>query len=191
MRLVLALGLTLAAAPAMAQPAPVAPAVAAPDPARLAAAREVVDAAMPPASREAMLAQIVGTFLDNTTRNVTEMLEFKEASATDQRTHPIFDRYLEKARASTIAYVQTKMPIVFEAMAKAYARRFTLRQLAELKGFFETPTGRLYMAQQGTILSDHDVAAAQLAIMTSQPPRIDTNGLFAEIRALPPVKPGG
>jgi hypothetical protein len=53
------------------------------------------------------------------------------------------------------------------AMAAAYARRFDVAQLREIRRFFETPVGRAYVRGSATIMSDPDVAAWQRGLMAS------------------------
>ncbi len=58
------------------------------------------------------------------------------------------------------------MPALFEAYDRAYARRFTLAQLGDLKAFFATPTGQLYTTRRAVAAGDPDVAAANQSLMT-------------------------
>nr|WP_295661322.1 hypothetical protein [Polymorphobacter sp.] len=115
MRLILALGLALAATPALAAPPP-APQSAV-DPARLAAAREVVALAMPPATRDAMLTQM-STALSNTMRQgMLASPQIKAMFAQDPRVQPIFERYLAKVQARTAETIRAGMPPLYDAMA--------------------------------------------------------------------------
>jgi hypothetical protein len=58
------------------------------------------------------------------------------------------------------------MPGMLTAMSRAYARRFTTPQLAELHAFFDTPTGQLYARESSGILSDPDIVEWQRNLMT-------------------------
>ena len=74
---------------------------------------------------------------------------------------------------------------MIDAMSRAYARRFTVEQMAELRTFFTTPTGRAYMAQATTIMSDPDIAAWQQQMMNSTMTRVmgETRKMVAELIA--------
>lgn len=189
MKRVFALGLALAV-PAFA--APQAPKSAV-DPARLAAAREVVSLAMPPATRDAMLAQMSTAMANNMRQGMLGNPQMKAMFAQDPRLQPIFDRYMTRIQARTAETIRSGMPPLYDAMGRAYARRFTLPQLADLKAFFQTPTGRYYATQAGTIMADPDIAAAQSAMMGSAmtATQTDVKAMVAEIQALPPRKPAG
>ncbi len=188
-KLALALGLSLIAAPALAE----APAPAAVEPARLAAAREVVSLAMPPATRDAMLAQMSTAMANNMRQGMLANPQMKAMFAQDPRLEPIFDRYMTRIQARTAETIRSGMPPLYDAMGRAYARRFTLPQLADLKAFFQTPTGRYYSTQAATIMADPDIAAAQSAMMAGAmtAAQTDAKAMVAEIQALPPRKPAG
>lgn len=53
-----------------------------------------------------------------------------------------------------------------DAMARAYARGFTLEQLSAISGFYDMPAGHAYAELAPTIMADPDVLAAQRAMMT-------------------------
>ena len=79
-------------------------------------------------------------------------------------------------------------------MTHAYARRFTVAQMGEMRTFFETPTGQVYINQAATIVNDPDVAKWQRDLMASAMGKIpgEVDAMIAEIRALPPKgKTGG
>ena len=188
MRLVVGLALVLAG-PAAAQMA--APAAEAPDPARLAAARQVVDLAYPPAMRATMFAGVQEAMTPMMTQAIGANPALKQAFAADPRVKPIFERFLGRIRARAAAALQSSMPTLFDAYGRAYARRFTLAQLNDLRTFFATPTGQLYTSRALSLLTDPDVAAANQALMTGAmgDTRSDMQAMVAEIKALPPLKP--
>jgi Uncharacterized protein conserved in bacteria (DUF2059) len=53
------------------------------------------------------------------------------------------------------------------AMSRAYARQFTLQEMADAKIFFATPSGRAYMSKAGGIMSDPDISKWQTDLMQS------------------------
>ncbi|WP_404713653.1 DUF2059 domain-containing protein [Sphingomonas sp. MMS24-J13] len=170
----LALALATAAVPALAQ-APSAP-VAAPDPARLAVARAVAGKIMPPGtyrtilqgSLNAMMSGMMSQMMDVPVQQfaATAGMPAEDAKklggATTRQVMSVIDpAFDERSRLSMTAMmdgmsdVLVKMePDIREGLAEAYATRFSAVQLAELKAFFDTPTGSSFAAQQMTLMTD-------------------------------------
>ena len=172
--------------PALAQPAERL------DPARLASAGKLIDIVMPAEQREAML----GGLMQAMTLNMTKAMEGNQDVAAlfkdDPRARAIFERFMARQQTESIETLRESLPGMIEAMRRAYARRFTVAQMDELSTFFATPTGRAYMAQGMSIMSDPDVAAWQQSVMTRTMARMpeQTRALAAEILALkPPAEP--
>ena len=158
--------LTLAP-PAGAAPAQTSPAVqaAAPDPARLAASQALLARILPPAQREAMIDQIVRPMMDNLRASMVDSPMFKDSEG-DPRLTGILTKFLDDTLEESIATTKESLPAMFDAMARAYARRFTLDELAAIGAFFDTPAGQAYVAKAPTIMADPDILAAQRAMMT-------------------------
>lgn len=188
MKVLLALAALAGATPLAAQEAAppatdAAAALPAPDPERLAAAERVVDRIWP-----------VGTFrriMESSFAGMTQTVTGLGTSATgwaaednskearraqhEARTgHRIGggapERSAESAMASFNAVMLPIMermePPVRAAIARIYARRYTLTQLGELEAFFSTPTGSAYAADSLTLMSDPEmVATIQAATM--------------------------
>jgi hypothetical protein len=186
-------GLLLAiATPAMAvAQAPVEAPAAAPDPARVAAARALVDVMMPPATREQMLRDMMAPMLANLRRGISQNPQFVAALDSDPRLRALFDGFMAKQEQRTTAMMQDSLPGMLPAMANAYARRFDLAQLKEIRAFFETPTGRAYMQGSVTIMSDPDVAAWQRQLMSQAMAHVqeDVAEFTRQVAALAPRKP--
>lgn len=170
MKLITAMGLSAAmvtfalASPVVAQTAPAATVATTPtpvDPARLAAARDLIDTIMPPATRAQMIDTMVRPMLANLQRGIAQDPSFAAAFNNDPRARDLFARFMQKQTDRTLAHMGVMMPGLWEAMARAYARRFDIAQMQEIKAFFATPTGRVYMQQALTIMSDPDIAAWQ------------------------------
>jgi hypothetical protein len=150
-------------APAIAQTAPVS--VAAPDPARLAAAQALIERIMPAARRDAMIEQIVRPMLENLRTAMLGAPSFSTV-AEDPKLAAIMNDFMKEELERSIASTKAAMPMLFDAMGRAYARRFTLEQLKAIDAFFGTPAGRAYADQVTTIMSDPDIQAAQRSMMT-------------------------
>lgn len=158
----LALGAAAAAFPAAAQTSPAqqeaAPAV---DPARLAVARRLIDQVSPPDRRDATLDQIMRPMMANIRRSLGESPEFARLFEEQPSLRAQFDKFIDDELEHSISVARDAMPAMYDAMAQAYARRFTIDQLTDMERFFATPTGRAYAEQTPMILSDPAVQAAQ------------------------------
>lgn len=188
MRMILAVVLAGLAGVAAAQVPDAADAV---DPARLALAHTVVDLAYPPATRATMFAGASAAMSPMVERAMFQNPDMQKAFADDPRVRPIIDRYLATMRAKTAAMIDAAIPSLFAAYDRAYARRFTLAQLGDLKAFFATPTGQVYTARSLSLLSDPDVVAANQAMISGamKDVRANSQAMAAELKALPPLKP--
>ena len=77
------------------------------------------------------------------------------------------------------------------AMARAYARRFDVRQLRDIRAFLETPSGRAYTQASFTIMNDPDIAAWQRQMMARSIEQVQTDvAAFAQqVAAMEAKKP--
>lgn len=186
-RLVLAL---LAAAPlaAYAQTPAAPPPNEKLDPARLDAAKTLLDTMMPPARRGTMVDQLVAVSNSNILRGLNANAAFTAALRDDPRATPIFQRFLANQQAELRTLLYTNMPDMMTAMQRAYARRFSVSEMAEIRTFFASPTGQAYMDRGAKIMTDPDVSAWQQKMVAQQMSKMPeaTRALAAEIMALPP-----
>ena len=158
------------------------------DPVRVAAARTLLDVVMPPTKRDGMIDSMLKGMMVNLSQMMVNSPKLKAAYEGDPRAGTMFQRFFAQQQQSTIAMLKENFPGMVDAMARAYARRFTTAQMGELRAFFETPTGRIYIDQAATIASDPDVANWQRDLMAKSMARIpaDVDAMMAEIKALPP-----
>ncbi|TZG27205.1 DUF2059 domain-containing protein [Sphingomonas montanisoli] len=164
--IVMAAGMLLAA-PVAAQAPAAAAAVAPVDPARLAASRALIDQIMPPAQRDAMMTSTITPMIANMRESMTKDSRLAQMVSEDPRVQPIVDRFMNRVIDEAMGSVRTSMPQMFDAMAIAYARQFTVAQLNEVNAFYATPTGRAFMAKMPQIMADPAVLEAQRATMTA------------------------
>jgi hypothetical protein len=165
-----------------------------PDPARVASAKSLMDVIMPPAKREAMIDTIMRGMMNNINQMMTSSPEMAKAFGGDERALAIFEKFMKRQQESSISMLKANFPGMMDAMANAYARRFTSSQMGEMKAFFETPTGQVYIDQAATIMTDPDIAKWQQDLMAKGFANLpkDAEAMMAEIKALkPPVKTGG
>lgn len=135
------------------------PAVAEPAPENLAIAREIVDLAMPPDNRRAMMEQMSDTLFAQMRDGLFRSIGDRSNPATQQ----IFDRYLEQYRRLSNELSNDSTPAMMEAVARAYARQFSLDDLRQIHAFISTPAGTRYFRQATHLFSDPDVAEANRA----------------------------
>lgn len=201
------------ATPAPAPATPVTPAPAADatpiDPARLAAATSVVAKVFPVGTYKrlmgASMQQMMGTMTDLVgampLREVAALggLEPDKAAELGEGTvaevMAIYDpAYRERMRIGTtgvtdaLSEVMTGFePSVRTGLARAYARKFSAVQLAELDRFFLTPTGSFYAAESMGLYMDPELMKEMMAFvpeMFEQMPKLMA-GVQAKTDALP------
>jgi hypothetical protein len=75
------------------------------------------------------------------------------------------------------------------AMTRAYARRFSLAELADMKRFFASPSGQAYVQKSPTVMSDPDVMRWSQTMITRALDKAPAaaKALRDEINALPPA----
>lgn len=155
------------------------------DPARLDAAQKLLDEMMPPQRQQAMLEAMLRPMMANIQQGIMQSPQIESAVQSTPQAKPILQTYMKDQMEQAIAMLRDNMPGMIDAMAHAYARRFDTQQLGELRRFFATPTGKAYLEQSMTIMSDPDVAAWQRKLMKQslQHAQQDTKDLVAKLQA--------
>jgi len=147
---------------------------------RLASAKVTVGHILPPGTFARVMQQsmdtMMGPMMDSvdsmslrdiaamTGRPEAELQQMGEGSLKDMMA--ILDPHYEERMRLTMEVMtgeMTKMMETFEpafqdGLARAYAKRFSTRQLGELNAFFSTPTGAIYAAESMVIMTDPEVA---------------------------------
>ena len=150
---------------AAAQTAPVAAAAAEPDPARLAAARALLAKIMPPDRIDAMIDQMMRPMMDNLRNAMAQSPQLQAAFVKNPQAKTVLNAFVDDELKHSIALTKQAMPTMLDAIARGYARRFTVAQMHDVSAFFDTPSGKLYAEQAPTIMADPDVLATQRAVM--------------------------
>ena len=172
--------------PALFTPMPIPPT----DPVRLAAAKPVIDLVWPMGT----YARVMNTMMDQIAQGaMAQMFNMKPedlvpgmgakppAKPGDK---PSDSQTLGQMAAKNDPYFQQRMQItmhvmgeemgklmteiepgVRDALAHAYARRFTVTQLNDLDRFFATPTGHAYAADSMTLMMSPDMMQAMQSFM--------------------------
>lgn len=182
-RLALAAALVLAPVAATAQ-APASTAVV--DSARLAAATRLLDALFPPVSRTQMMDAMMTPMMANLRQGMTQNPSFAAEMAKNPKVKAAFEQFMDAQFRRSLDLVRTSLPGMFDAIARAYARRFDVAQMEEIERFFRTPTGQAYMQGAMTVMADPDVAAFQRKMMADAMSRVqaDTAAFAKEVAAI-------
>ena len=159
------------------------------DPARLAIAEQTTAALIPTGSIEKMLDNMYGrmfrTLMGEFSGQSDLMLSIKTGVESDQiaalddatktQIADLFDPHRKEREEQITRLV---MPLIREALAdmeppmraglaKAYARKFTGAQLADVNTFLATPTGQLYATEWMALQADPEV---MVAVVKAVPP---------------------
>lgn len=183
-------GLLLAvASPALAQTQAASPAssAAAPDPARLAIARELADKLIPQGMYQRMLGENFNRMMESMLGSAGELplrdfakigglteAEVAQLGKTTLReVMEIYDPYWQERQQRMMRSMMGEMgklmstlePKVRVALARAYAREYTLPELQELQRFFATPAGSHYARSSMELMMGPDMAQAMAESM--------------------------
>lgn len=189
MQVMMGMALTVAAIPALAQTQPVASAqpAAAPDPARLAVARELADKLIPQGMYQRMMGEnfnrmmesMVGSAAEIPVRDFAKMGGMTEADVaalgqtTLREVMEIYDPYWKERQQRMMRSMMGEMgklmstlePKVRVALARAYAREYTLPELQDLQRFFATPAGSHYARSSMELMMGPDMAQGMAEAM--------------------------
>ena len=155
------------------------------DPVRLAAARPVIDKLFPKGSYARMMRIMMGPVMrDSLARSFAmkpgdlvpglDAMMGKDGAAKPGGGETLGemavkkDPFVQQRIALTMDAVGDELaklmndlePDIDDALAHAYARRFTVAQLGELDRFFATPTGQAYAADSYTLMMSPDLMQA-------------------------------
>lgn len=175
---------------AFAQTAPAPQAVPAADPARLAAAKDVVGRLLPVGIYKRLLGTTMNSMMDSMmgsmgklpTRDIVRMTGISEEDAkslgegTMGEVMEIYDPHWQERMRGTMHAMTDAMsdlmvsmePKVREALTRAYAREFTLAELQEMARFFATPAGTRYASKSMELFMDPEM----MKTMTEAMPEI-------------------
>jgi hypothetical protein len=212
MRKALILGWALAASPLVAQtsnvPAPP-PASAPLEPAHLALARTTIDFVWPLGTYERMMKGTMDKMMDAMFQSMfdmklTDIVPQTGKNAPDPKAANLTMRemmekadphFQERLRITTRVMMEEMIPMmnrvepdIRAGLARAYARKFTDEQLADMNRFFATPSGRVYASEAMLTMMDPEVMSS---VMKFAPEFIrEMPGIMAKVQAatasLPP-----
>ncbi|MCW6537519.1 DUF2059 domain-containing protein [Sphingomonas lycopersici] len=212
-----AAALFAAPTPLLAEPVTEAPAaLPAPDPARLVAARPVIDALWPLGTYARVMHATMDQVVQGTMMRMFDMkphefaknmgLPADASKAKDvhpdetlgqaaDRADPYFRermRITMKVMGDEMATLMTEIePGVRDALTASYARRFSVAELGDLQRFFATPTGKAYASDSMLLMMGPDMVNAMQAFvpkMMQAMPKIMAHVADATKHLPPPPK---
>lgn len=179
----------LSAVPAFAEAQSPAPAAsAAPiDPARLAAARPVVEKFLPAGTYKRMMGETMSKMMDGMMGSMMK-LPLRQIAAvsglSEKQLGKISDASLEQVTAIVDPHFheRTKLgmdamfgamadmmdgfePRVRDALTRAYARKFETGELNEINGFFKTPAGGKFAGEYMSMFMDPEIMNEMMGLM--------------------------
>lgn len=137
------------------------------DPAKLKAASELIETIMPAADREKMMQNMLTPMMNNMMAGIMQNPDFQKIASEDPSVKNIFEKFIERQKNRTLGKLFSELPNMTTAMSKAYARQFSLQEMADAKAFFITPSGKAYMTKAAGIGADEDIAKWQRNWMAS------------------------
>ena len=114
---------------------------------------------MPPATRNQMVTSMMASMNQMMLQAIRQNPELSATLDKEPGAGAVFERFMQRQQAFQTQQLTQNLPGMLDAMAHAYARRFTLPQLHDIAEFFATPSGQVYLVQAPTVMSDPDVAA--------------------------------
>jgi len=143
--------------PANAAPAPQ-PAAPADQAAKLAEAHAIIGVMFPESQRDSMYRKLQASLLQ-------QMMPPREKWMQQPGVKEIFDEFIAQATAKQRVVLEKYLPLQMDAMALAYARKFSLAELKDIDAFAHTPSGRHYLLESTAIIGDPDVAKVNTSLV--------------------------
>lgn len=179
----LAMGSAMPVAQAQADSAVIASA----DPARVTAARPVVDKLFPVGTYRRMMGGTMSKMMDSMVGGVmkmpiaqiariggvsTDKLTGMSEASLEEVSTIIDPHFRERTKLGMDAMMGSMTdlmdgfePNVRNALTRAYARKFDVRQLGEINAFFATPTGNRFASDYMSMMMDPDIMNEMQALM--------------------------
>ena len=177
--MIAALFLLLATPQAATVPVPAAQTAADLD-ARLAKARIIVETSMPAEQRDRMFHQMLDAMMSNMIGGMMQGdPDLAKSLETNTEAAKLLASFVERQKKLALDDLTETGPEMVEAMASAYAKRFSLAELTEVEAFAATPTGARFFQAGTQILNDPAVAEWQRKLFAKAQAREE-----AELRRL-------
>ena len=108
-----------------------------PDTDRIEAARALLALVMPPDQRAAMMTAMVEPMIANLQAGLMQSPQLQSTITSNSEAQALLMQFLAGQRSRALDLATSNMPGLMEASARAYARRFTVRELRDIREFFE------------------------------------------------------
>ena len=121
------------------------------------------------------MAAMIQPMITNLEAGMMQSPELESTFAETPGAQALFMEFMATQRTRSLELAAANLPGMMEAMARAYARRFTVREMRQIGEFFETETGQTYMREANTIMADPDIAAWQRQAMAQSMQHLQTD----------------
>ncbi|PJI88517.1 DUF2059 domain-containing protein [Sphingomonas koreensis] len=147
---------------------------------RLAKARIIVETSMPIEQRDKMFHQMLDAMMSNMIGGMMQGdPQLAKSLKTNTEAAKLLASFVERQKKLALEDLTETGPEMVEAMASAYAKRFSLAELTEVEAFVATPTGARFFQAGTQILNDPAVAEWQRKLFAKAQAREE-----AELRRL-------
>ncbi len=147
---------------------------------RLAKARIIVETSMPTEQRNKMFHQMLDAMMSNMIGGMMQGdPQLAKSLETNTEAAKLLASFVERQKKLALEDLTETGPEMVEAMASAYAKRFSLAELTEVEAFVATPTGARFFQAGTQILNDPAVAERQRKLFAKAQAREE-----AELRRL-------
>ena len=126
------------------------------DPVSIDLAHQLLDIIAPPATRQAKLAERFKFLAEQTRASYATM-----PGSKDPEFSALVDKNMDDMWQGMVAVMGRHIPALYDAMARAYARKFSAPELREILAFAKTPAGLKFLQSGSLIAQDVDVVAVQ------------------------------
>ena len=130
------------------------------DPRALAIAHQILAIGIPAEKRSQMFTSVLDSLSEQVRKSAAGLSPTK-----DKDFQAILDRSTQRLWDGMKPIMNAALPDIFESMARAYARDFSVDDLNALLAFVKTPAGQHFFERSPLILKDPDVQASQQRMM--------------------------
>ena len=130
------------------------------DPGALAIAHQILAIGIPAEKRSQMFTSVLDSLSEQVRKSAAGLSPTK-----DKDFQAILDRSTQRLWDGMKPIMNAALPDIFESMARAYARDFSVDDLNALLAFVKTPAGQHFFERSPLILKDPDVQASQQRMM--------------------------
>jgi len=121
-------------------------------------ARDIIDNGFPPETRMGMFDEVINQLLVQMRASMPDL-------QSDPQMAAVFDRHVERVRATSMDVLSRHIDPIMESMVVAYADQFSEAELRGLHGFIMTPEGHGFLARTAEINGHPAFAQANQAYM--------------------------